>query len=181
MKKQDLKEGKIHIYAGDGKGKTTAAIGLSVRAAGYGYRVLFSQFLKDGQSSEIKILENISQIEVLQAQAIKKFVFAMNQQEKIETKQITEEYFAKLIIRLEEKKTDVLILDEILGAISTGMLAEEKLLEFLKNKPKNLEVVLTGRDPSPDLIKLTDYYSKIEAVKHPYQTEHLKARQGIEF
>lgn len=181
MKKRNWQEGKIHIYSGDGKGKTTASVGLAVRAAGYGLNVLFTQFLKNGKSSELKILKKIPGIRLLLTKPISKFVFLMNQEEKEKTKKLTQEYFEEIIRIAREKQIDLLIMDEILGALTTGMLAEEKLLKFIQEKPKNLEMVLTGRDPSEPLIDIADYYSKIESIKHPYETEGLKAREGIEF
>ncbi|NLJ70591.1 MAG: cob(I)yrinic acid a,c-diamide adenosyltransferase [Clostridiaceae bacterium] len=173
--------GKIHLYAGDGKGKTTAAVGLVVRAAGYGLRVMFIQFLKYGDSSELKVLQNLPNVKVLSGMPTQKFTFVMNEEEKAETKSWCESHLMQGISAADEKEIDVLILDEALGALSTGMLSEQVLLDFLNKKPETLEVVLTGRDPSQALIEIADYYSEIHAVKHPYNTEKLMARPGIEY
>lgn len=105
----------------------------------------------------------------------------MNEEEKAETKTWCESYLMRGISAVDEKEIDLLILDEALGAISTGMLSEHVLLDFLKKKPENLEIVLTGRDPSQALIDIADYYSEICAAKHPYNTEQLMARPGIEY
>ncbi|NLZ71099.1 MAG: cob(I)yrinic acid a,c-diamide adenosyltransferase [Clostridiaceae bacterium] len=175
------KLGKIHLYAGEGKGKTTAAVGLAIRAAGNGLNVLFMQFLKDGNSGEIRILKQIPNIQVINSNPVNKFVFTMNEQEKNETKSKMEASFLEVQNIVKKEEIDLLILDETLGAISTGMISESKTIEFLKGKPEHLEVVLTGRGPSKKLIELADYYSEIKAIKHPYETEKLLARQGIEF
>lgn len=173
--------GKIHIYAGDGKGKTTAGVGLAVRAAGSGLRVLYTQFLKDGKSSEIKILKEIKQIEFFRGEPVRKFVFAMPDQERVHTKEQCEQYFSEIVAKAESGAYDLLIMDEIIAAMNVNMLDIQEVICFLKKKPQDLEVVLTGRDPAPQLIELADYYSEILARKHPYETEKLQARKGIEF
>lgn len=180
-KQPNITTGIIHLYAGDGKGKTTAAVGLAVRAAGYGLRVMFIQFLKFGDSSELKILQNLPNVKVLSGMPTRKFTFVMNEEEKAETKAWCESHLVQGISAADENEIDLLILDEALGAISSGMLSEQVLLDFLKTKPENLEVVLTGRDPSQALIDIADYYSEIRAVKHPYNKEKLMARPGIEY
>ena len=177
----DIRErlGKIHLYAGDGKGKTTAAVGLAVRASGKGLKVLFVQFLKSGESAELKQMEKLG-ISVVTGQPFSKFVFQMNAEEKQESR----DFFTN---RLEEvfKKAkegyDLLVLDEVLGAISTDMLAEERLLDLLQSKPGLLELVITGRDPSARLIAQSDYYTEMRMHKHPYESEGLGARAGIEY
>lgn len=176
-----LKTGKVHIYAGNGKGKTTAAVGLAVRAAGYGLRVLFIQFLKFGDSSELNILRKLPQIKVLSGMPTQKFVFRMNDQEKNQTKICSQNYFEQAKKLAEENQVDLIIFDEILDAIGTGMLVEQELIDFIQKKSSKIELVITGRNPSQDLIELADYYSEISAIKHPYETENLIGRKGIEF
>ncbi len=80
-----------------------------------------------------------------------------------------------------EAGVDLLVLDEILGAIATGMVTEVMLLDFLNNKPKHLEVVLTGRDPSENILEVSDYVSEVVMRKHPFESSGLSARKGIEF
>ncbi len=176
-KKSDL--GLVHIYCGDGKGKTTAAVGLTVRAQGFGLKVLFMQFLKDGNSSELKVLKSLDNIEVLGAKPIKKFTFQMTEEELAETKEMS----AKQLKEAEEKVMNgdynLLVLDEALGSIEAGVLDENLVLDFLKKKPEKLEVVITGRIPSDKMVEAADYVSKIEKVKHPYD-QGIPARKGIE-
>lgn len=178
----DIREklGKIHLYAGDGKGKTTAAVGLAVRASGSGLKVLFAQFLKSGNSAELKQMEKLG-ISVISGQPFTKFVFQMNAAEKQESRDFFENRLKK-IFREARTNYDLLVLDEILGAISTDMVSEERLLdELLQVKLQHLEVVMTGRDPSAELIALSDYYSEVKMRKHPYESEGLAARAGIEY
>ncbi|MDD7347225.1 MAG: cob(I)yrinic acid a,c-diamide adenosyltransferase [Clostridiales bacterium] len=176
-KKSDL--GLVHIYCGDGKGKTTAAVGLTVRAQGFGLKVLFMQFLKDGNSSELNVLRKLDNVEVLGAKPIKKFTFQMSKEELEETKEMS----AKQLKEAEEKVMNgdynLLVFDEALGSIEAGVLDEQLILDFLKNKPEKLEVVITGRIPSDNMIEAADYVSRIEKVKHPYD-QGIPARKGIE-
>ena len=166
----------IHIYTGDGKGKTTAACGMALRAAGRGMRVLVVQFLKSGNSGEICAFENFSGITVMSAET-KGFLWDMSEEEKQETKSEHEKLFKTAAERALD--FDVVVFDEILGAISAGMIDETKVIEFLKTGPE-LEIVLTGRDASEKLIELADYVSEIKCIKHPME-KGVPARRGIEY
>lgn len=177
MKKNDL--GLVHIYCGEGKGKTTCSVGLSVRACGYGLHVLFMQFLKSGDSSELKVLKSLPGVDVLGTKPIKKFSFQMTEEEKAETRQINAEQFADMVKMLENDHYDMLVLDEVLGAIEAGLLDDQLIVNFLKNRPEQLEVVMTGRYPTEELEELADYVSRIDKVKHPYD-KGIPARAGIE-
>lgn len=177
MKKNDL--GLVHIYCGEGKGKTTCSVGLTVRACGYGLHVLFMQFLKSGDSSELKILKSLPGIDVLGTKPIKKFSFQMTEEEKAETRRINAEQFADMVKMLENDHYDMLVLDEVLGAIEAGLLDDQLIVNFLKNRPEQLEVVMTGRYPTEELKELADYVSRIDKVKHPYD-KGIPARAGIE-
>lgn len=177
MSKKDL--GLVHIYCGEGKGKTTCSVGLTVRASGYGLNVLFMQFLKSGDSSELKVLRSLDGIEVLGTKPIKKFSFQMTPEEKQETKDVNAQQFNDMVKMLSEKHYDMLVLDEILGSIEAELFDEQILVDFLKNRPEKLEVVLTGRYPTDELVELADYVSRIDKVKHPYD-KGIPARAGIE-
>ena len=166
----------IHIYTGDGKGKTTAACGLALRAAGCGKTVLVVQFLKDGTSGEVCAFENFKNITVMSAET-KGFLWEMTNDEKQETKSVHEKLFETALE--QSKDFDVIVFDEILGAISAEMIDEDAVLEFLETKPET-EIVLTGRSPSEKLIELADYVSEIKCVKHP-MNNGVPARKGIEY
>lgn len=174
-----METGLIHIYEGDGKGKTTAAIGLAVRVAGAGGNVLFTQFLKDGTSSEISVLNKIKGMEVYSCTEKLGFVFRMNKEEKAAAAKVYDRYFEEIKKRLLKLDYHLLVLDEVLDACSTGILQEQKLYTFLMAKQPHLEVVMTGHSCTERLEQLADYYSKITKVHHPYD-RGIKARMGIE-
>lgn len=170
--------GLIHIYCGNGKGKTTAAIGLAIRAAGAGKRVVFAQFFKDGSSSEISVLKAVENIQTVHCNTVRGFWKRMDDAQKVKASKDYTNFFSE-IIKLA-KDADLLVLDEIISACNHGTVAEAAVLDFLCDKPKNLEVALTGRNPSETLLELADYVSEIKKVKHPYDCG-IAAREGIEF
>lgn len=171
-------QGLVHIYTGDGKGKTTAALGLGIRAYGRGMQVLIVQFLKGAETGEMKTLKMLEPGFVLhRAQEIKKFTWNMTHEELEATAVIQQDIFnyAKDAVH----KVDLLIMDEIMAAITTGMIPLQQVVEFIKSKPQKLELVLTGRDAPAELIELADYVSNVKAVKHPME-KGIPARKGIE-
>lgn len=157
--------GKIHIYYGNGKGKTTAAVGQIIRAAGSGLRVLVFQFLKDNSSSERVILEQIPNITCLPGREKIKFFNQMNGEEKAELKH----YNTKALDEIVKfcSPFDVLFLDEILCAVQLGLLNEDKLLRFLEQKPRGLEIIMTGHDVSERMLGIADYVTEMMKIKHP--------------
>lgn len=172
-----MRTGLIHIYYGDGKGKTTAAMGQAIRAAGFGYRVLVFQFLKNNNSSERNILESISNITCIQGREEEKFSFQMNEQEKEECRLYNKQKLNE--IRELVLEYDVLILDEAVCAVGVGLLEEAVLVELLETKPENLEVVLTGHTITENLRNIADYVTEMRKVKHPFD-KGIVARAGIE-
>ncbi len=171
--------GLIHIYCGDGKGKTTASIGLLIRAIGSGMKVLFVQFLKSSKTSELNILEKLDSVTILRGKSGNVFSFNMSQEEKDLSKKIHDENLKKAIEMVNKGEYNMLILDEVIGAYNKGLLNKNILMDFLDNKPENLEVVLTGRGPDELLLEKADYVSEIKKVKHPYD-KGIKSRIGIE-
>ncbi len=171
--------GLIHIYCGNGKGKTTAAVGLAVRAAGAGKQVLFVQFFKDGSSSEICSLKQIPGIQIHVCERHFGLYKHMNEQMRMEAAVEYRCLFDQAWNRAGEG-IDVLILDEVISACNYQMVPETMLLEFLKNKPEHLEVILTGRNPSETLLELGDYVTEMRCKKHPLN-QGIAARRGIEF
>lgn len=180
QQKTHSQRGLLHIYCGDGKGKTTAAVGLAVRAAGRGRRVVFVQFLKDGRSGEIGPLRELAGLTVITGQTVAKFSFAMNEQERAETYALHMDYLSQAAQLAHSEPIDLLVLDEALGAIETGLLDEDTLVDFLSHRPESLEVVLTGRVRTERLTELADYISEIRCVRHPYE-QRIAAREGIEY
>lgn len=171
--------GLIHIYCGDGKGKTTAAAGLAVRAAGAGKRVLFAQFFKNGTSSEIAVLRSLPNVETEICEAPHGFFRDMDAPARERAKA---DYTALLdgVLARARDGVDVLILDEATSACKYRMISESALLDFLRTKPEGLEVVLTGRDPSAALLDAADYVTEMLKRKHPYD-RGIQARRGIEY
>lgn len=173
-----LGTGLVHIYYGDGKGKTTAAMGQAIRAAGSGLRVLVFQFLKDNTSSERASLEQIDNLVLLPGKRHVKFYNQMNSEEKAEYRH----YNSKALDEIVKFciNFDVLVLDEAVCATSLGLLSERKLVDFLKHKPRGLEVILTGHTVSDELFEVADYVTQMTKVKHPYD-QGRSAREGIEY
>lgn len=171
--------GLVHIYCGDGKGKTTTGMGLCARAAGYGYRVLIYQFMKDNSTSERNVLALSDHITIINGLPQEKFSFQMTPEEKRQRKEYYEDQLRMVTKKAVEEDYDVLFLDETIYTIRAGLLSEELVLDFLKNKPEHLEVILTGQDPSPALLDAADYVSEIRKVKHPFD-QGTHARRGIE-
>ncbi len=174
------KKGYIHIYCGDGKGKTTAALGLAVRAAGRGKKVLIARFLKTDDSGEVMALSQISGITVLPCKKTFGFYFQMTESQKREAEEYYGDLLKKAWSQASEEGYDMLILDEIMAACTCRLVSEGKLVQYLEEKPKELEVVMTGRNPPEQLIHMAEYVSEIHKRKHPFDVG-IGAREGIEY
>lgn len=169
--------GKIHLYFGYGKGKTTAAMGLCMRAAGAGMKVLLYQFLKDNTSNERCILEKIPNITCLPGLDYEKFIWNMTEEEKQEKNRFCREKLQE--IRDMEQEYDLIFLDELLDTVSYGILEEEALIQFMDSKNDKTELVITGHERHEEVIKHADYVTEMVKVKHPYD-EGYDSREGIE-
>lgn len=167
----------IHIYCGDGKGKTTACVGLTVRAAGADLKVVFTQFLKDNKSSEIRIVEDLPNVQFIPCKQSFGFFWNMTDEEKKKAREVYSDLLKEVIEK--SKKADMLVLDEIIATYNNNLIDREYLLDFLRNKPESLEVVMTGRNPADELVKLADYISEIKKIKHPFD-KGIDSRIGIE-
>lgn len=168
----------IHLYHGDGKGKTTAAMGLALRAAGQHWRVGIAQFLKNGSSGECAVLAAIPGIALFPTPSVIPFTFSMSPAERKEA----QAFYRQLMQQCWEQaeQLDLLILDEVLDAVHTDILPEDRLLDFLDHKPSALEVVLTGRQPSPDVCARAQYITYMRKDRHPFD-DGQSARRGIEW
>lgn len=176
-------KGLIQIYCGDGKGKTTAAIGQAVRSAGAGLSVIFSRFLKTEDSGELAILREVPGITMVPCRKSFGFFFQMTEAEKQEAAQVYQEVLDRAVSLASEAAGEgdtLLVMDEIIATYRYGLVDREKLTAFLRDKPENLEVVMTGRDPAQELVSLADYVSEIKKIKHPFD-RGICARRGIEF
>lgn len=175
------RKGLVHIYTGDGKGKTTASIGLGVRACGSGMKVHLVQFLKSCDTGELAIIQNLGpNFTVSRGFNCKKFVWNMTEEELVKAKEEASEIFEDVLAIVKKGEHDLIILDELLGVLSLGFINEAAVIEMINTKPEAVELVLTGRGASENLIQAADYVSCINAVKHPYE-KGVSARKGIEF
>lgn len=165
----------VHIYCGDGKGKTTAATGLAVRAAGAGKKVYVARFLKS-TSSELASLRLLPTVTVAPHPEIMKFVFNMNEEEKAVCREQMEAIFDVAM----QSGAEVIVLDECCGAVSTGMLDASGVAEAIKALPEGTEVIMTGRDPDEKLVAIADYITSMDKIRHPFD-KGANARKGIEF
>ena len=197
-----MEKGLIHLYYGDGKGKTTAAVGLCIRAAGNKKRVLFTQFMKDGSSGEISLLKELPGAEVLWGNVPYGFYSRMADEEKRLFAKEQEKLFQKVLEKTEEErkrisactqnaaeaeKTPVwdgvsmlLVMDEITYAYGFRLIDRVRLENLLNNKPDFLEIVMTGRNPERFLVDAADYVTEMKCEKHPFE-KGISARKGVEF
>ena len=175
-----MKNRLLHIYCGDGKGKTTEAKWLAVRETGSSMRVLFDRFLKNEFSGELKILDQIPEIEVLHLEKSYGFFKTLSEKEQEEVREMYGRLWDTIQRKISTGDYDMLVIDEFMAAYRYGLIPNEEAVQFLKDRPDNLEVVLTGRDPSDELLELADYISEVKMVRHPFE-KGIRARKGIEY
>jgi cob(I)alamin adenosyltransferase len=169
-----------HIYYGDGKGKTTAAIGLAVRAAGSKMKVLFVQFLKTEFSGERHILSHTENVTLTFCPLELKFTFEMDDKEKAQAAKIFKGIFDSAVTTALTEKYDMVVLDEVFEAINAHMLSESEVYEFITNAPSSMEIVMTGHNPPKKFMDCADYITEFKKIKHPYD-KGITGRIGIEF
>jgi cob(I)alamin adenosyltransferase len=176
------RNGLTVVFTGDGKGKTTAAVGLTVRAAGNRMRVFFLQFIKgQWKSGERDVLRGLPGVDL----EVTGRGFTL---ERLRDPRIPMEDHAAAAAHgwqvartiVGEGAYDVVVLDEILGAVTAGLVPLGELLELVRSKPSELHLVLTGRDAPAELIEAADLVSEIQPIKHPFE-KGIKAQRGIEF
>ena len=168
--------GKVHVYTGDGKGKTTAALGLSIRAAGAGLRVFIAQFIKSDEYSEIKALKRFSDLITVEQFGLGGFIGGNPSSGDIEAAQ---KGFARIREIISSETYDVVVLDEANIAVKYKLISEQDLLGIIDAKSKNIELVITGRDAAPKIMDKADLVTQMKAVKHYFQNG-VEARVGIE-
>lgn len=175
-----MKKGLVQIYTGDGKGKTTAATGLALRAAGRNLKVVLIRFLKNDDSGEIILLKKIlPEIEIMKFNSQGKFVWNMNDTEKELLRNETREGLGVAEKIAVNGDCDILILDEIFGACRNGFISEDEILNLIKIKESGVELVLTGRDAPERIIGAAHLVTEMKNIKHPFDAG-IKARGGIE-
>ncbi len=167
--------GMLHLYCGDGKGKTSAAMGLSLRALGHGKRVVLVQFLKNGTSGELEPLRQLGAT-VLTGKQGTKFSFQMTEAEKTACREAHDRILREAL----SLESDLLILDEFCAACRLKLLDEQLARDAVLLRPENRETVLTGRDPEDWMTEAADYITEMRAVRHPYESG-IAAREGVEY
>lgn len=201
--------GCIHIYCGDGKGKTTAAVGLAVRMAGCGGRVVAARFLKNDDSGELVSLRQIPGVTVIPSRKVFGFTWQMTKEQKAEAalyyRGLLEEGFQRAAEEVKEREAEtgreekreagtsgclgtpedsrpcvLLILDEVCAAVNSGLLPESAVLELLDQRPRGMEVVMTGREPRESFLSRADYVTEMKKITHPFD-RGISARKGIEY
>lgn len=172
--------GLLHVYYGEGKGKTTAAVGLAVRAAGAGNQVIFSQFMKGGPTAELQILGELQQVRILRSARAFPFFGQMTEPQKQELTEIHNRLIRQMLQALRENSCQMLVLDEVTYPVSWGLLDITLLQELLDLARNRAEVVCTGRNPAQWLLEQADYITEMRAVRHPYE-RGIQARKGIEW
>ena len=194
----------IHLYFGDGKGKTTAAIGLALRALGNGWRVFFVQFMKNAPAGEIASLEKMGAT-ILRGKAGNHFFSDMTEDEKVRTREISSENLSRALSLCGEEncgapssceetlshteqpdaagragQKTLLVLDEICAAYQYDLIDRAAVDFLVHNPPARTELVLTGRNPPPVFLECADYITEMKKIRHPYDTG-IPARRGVEF
>ena len=171
----------IHVYCGDGKGKTTASIGLAVRAAGSGLSVLFAQFLKARPTGEIAVLSSIDRITVLRVGSSEKFTFQLKEDERRRQREENQRMLKQIFQKASEDSADLLILDEAITAVTTDLLDEELLRTYVESFPEDRELVLTGRSPERWMSRTwkRSVTLLIQARKHAEESNIDDGKNGI--
>ena len=177
-----MKNSLIHLCVGDGKGKTTSAYGLLLRALGSGYKTAVFSFLKSDDSGEIAALRKLAGIyENLEINISHKkhgFFYTLCDDEKKEVENEINMLFSKLEKKINDEQCDLIVLDEIVDAINLNLIDEARFISLLSEK--KCEIIMTGRNPSEKLIEISDYVSEVKKIKHPFD-KGICARKGIEF
>lgn len=171
--------GLIHVYKGDGKGKTTASVGLCIRAAGTGMKVVFLQFHKGNPSGEINILNKLENVKVIRNDIDFGFFSTLSEVDKTSLVCMQNSNLDMALEIIKRGECQMIIMDEIFTALNYKSVDEGKIKALLENKPEGLEIILTGHNPDKYYIDIADYVTNMTKEKHPYDRGIL-AREGIE-
>jgi cob(I)alamin adenosyltransferase len=173
-----LEKGLVQVYTGNGKGKTTAAFGLALRAVGRGLKVYVIQFIKGGfDYGELYVVDKLPNLKL---KAFGRGKFVTEKPAGKEDVELAEEALTLAEEVVKSGEYDIVILDEINVALNLKLIKTEKVLELIKNKPKHVELILTGRYAPNEIIEAADLVTEMKEVKHPYN-KGIQARKGIEY
>jgi len=170
--------GLLIVFTGNGKGKTTAALGMALRAAGHGMRSLILQFIKGGwRYGELDALQRFPEITIQPLGT----GFTWKKESLEEDRRLAEEGWERAVVAIGEGLYDLIVLDELNIVLHYGLLPVERVLEVLRHRPPALHVVVTGRNAPPALLDMADLVTDMQQVKHPYHDQGVKAQKGVEF
>ena len=176
-----LEQGLVQIYTGNGKGKTTAAIGQGIRSYGNGLKVFMLQFLKGGETGELKTIGELGEnFKIFRFEKPKDFTWNLNEKELEELKLEIREGYNFILDVIKNNKCDVLIIDEVKAVLSNNFLTVDEVLYIVNNKPKNMELIMTGRNVPNEIIEKANLVTEMKPIKH-YFEEGIDARKGIEY
>ncbi|HOE58105.1 MAG TPA: cob(I)yrinic acid a,c-diamide adenosyltransferase [Bacillota bacterium] len=175
-----LKKGLIQVYTGDGKGKTTAALGQGLRSCGRGLKVYMVQFLKGSDTGELHSVEKLNPLfKIFRFEKERGFFWTLSEQEKKELKEDIDRGFAFIEGVVANNECDVLIIDELLGVLGNKLIKIDQVLKLLKTKPESMEIIITGRNAPKEIIDAADLVTEMREIKH-YFKSGIPAREGIE-
>lgn len=176
-----LEKGLVQIYTGDGKGKTTAAIGQGIRAYGNGLKVVMLQFLKGGYTGELNTIEELGDnFNIYRFESKKDFFWNLNDEQKEVLKKEIREGYNFILERIEKNDADLLIIDEVMGVLRNKLLTEEEVLYIIENKPESMEIIMTGRNVPDKIKEKADLVTEMKMIKH-YFEKGVPSRKGIEY
>lgn len=172
-------KGLVIVYTGNGKGKTTAALGLILRASGYNKKILLVQFVKNSFSGELKSLKKFKNLKIIRGG--RGFVGILGDKLPLEEhKKTALKTFEKLKKATESGDWDLIVADEIIGAISGKLIPLEKVVNLISAKPQQLDLVLTGRGVPKELVELADLVTEMKEIKHPFK-KGILAKVGLDY
>lgn len=175
-----LERGLVQVYTGDGKGKTTAALGQGLRSCGRGLKVCMVQFLKSGDTGELHSVEKLHPLfEIIRFEKERGFFWTLTEQQKKELKEDIDRGFEFIKSVLAREYCDVLIIDELMGVLGNKLLEVSEVVELLKSKPASMEIIITGRNVPKEIIDAADLVTEMKEIKH-YFRNGVPAREGIE-
>lgn len=175
-----LQKGLVQVYTGDGKGKTTAALGQGLRSCGRGLKVCMVQFLKGGDTGELHSIEKLHPLfEIFRFERERGFFWTLNEQEKQELKEDIDRGFDFVKNVVNNEGCDVLIIDELLGVLGNKLLETADIVTLLKSKPESMEIIITGRNVPKEIVDAADLVTEMKEIKH-YFRNGIPAREGIE-
>lgn len=177
MSEQRERQGLLMVYTGDGKGKTTAAVGQAVRALGHGYRVFMLHFMKGRDYGEFLAARNIPGLTIVKA-GRDEFV-KRGDPEPLDV-EMARKALKMAREAIQNGDYDLVVLDELNVAVNYGLLPLEEVLDILRNRPAGVDIILTGREAAPEIMALADLVSEVKEIKHHYASG-VQSRKGIEY